>query len=90
MNSEKASKIVSLLADDVLIVNWFNKEWFEEAYKITLTEEEYKFIIEKYQDTNWCDDGNRIIEDFMADCGIITEIMENRIEKARDSKLWSK
>ena len=83
MNSKKASKIIGLLADDVLVVNWFSKEWFEEEYNITLTENEYKWIIEQYQDTNYCDNGNETIRDFMAECNIITEIMEDRIENEK-------
>ena len=71
MISKIAGKIVALLWDDVLIANWFDKQWFEEEFKINLTEEQYRNIVNEYNDSNMPDAITREIKDWIFDNDII-------------------
>ena len=76
MNNKDAGKIVSLLWNEILIANWFNKKWFEEEYKINLTDSQYKDIVLLYNDSNMPDIITREIREWVIDNNIIEEILK--------------
>ena len=67
MNSDKAYGILSLLWDDVLIANWFNKQHIEEFLHKKLTEEQYRDIVALYNDGSMCDVISGAIRDWLAE-----------------------
>ena len=76
MNNKVAGKIVSLLWNDILIANWFDKEWFEETYKIILNEDQYKQIVEEYNFSNMPDVITKEIQEWIADNDIIAQALK--------------
>ncbi|KKK88367.1 hypothetical protein LCGC14_2743910 [marine sediment metagenome] len=76
MNNKDAGKIVSLLWNDILIANWFDKEWFEETYKIILNEDQYKQIVEEYNFSNMPDVITKEIQEWIADNDIIAQALK--------------
>jgi len=73
MNNKQASVIVGCCWKDLLIANWFDKEWFEGTYSINLTEKQYKDIVALYNDSNMPDIITQEIRDWVNDNTIIEE-----------------
>ena len=76
MNNKVAGKIVSLLWNDILIANWFDKEWFESTYSINLTNKQYKQIVLDYNDSNMPDIITEEIQEWIADNDIIAQALK--------------
>ncbi len=76
MNNKVAGKIVSLLWNDILIANWFDKEWFESTYSINLTNKQYKQIVLDYNDSNMPDIITKEIQEWIADNDIIAQALK--------------
>ena len=73
MDSKQASVIVGCCWKDLLIANWFSKNWFEETYSINLTEKQYKDIVALYNDSNMPDIITREIKEWVFDNSILKE-----------------
>ena len=76
MNSNKAGKIIGLLWSEIIIANWFNKEWVEQEFNVKLTESQYRDIVDMYNDSNMPDVITNEIRDWFIDCKIIKGVLE--------------
>ncbi len=76
MDSKQASVIVGGQWNNLLIANWFDKEWFENEFHLKLTEKQYKEIVELYNDSNMPDIITQEIRDWAIDNAIVEEFRE--------------
>jgi len=76
MNSEIAGKIIGLLWNDILIANWFNKEWVEQEFKVKLTESQYQDIVDEYNNSGIPDHITQDISEWFTDNDIIEGVLE--------------
>lgn len=76
MNSKQASQNVGNLYDDLLIANWFDKEWFENEFHIILTDFQYRQIVESYNDSGMSDHITQDIKEWVSDDDIIEKVLE--------------
>lgn len=80
MDSKKAGQIVGSFWEDILIANWFDKEWFEDTYKVELTEKEYREIVELYNQSDMCDYITQEIEEWTTGNDILTIVKGKKEE----------
>lgn len=76
MDNKIAGKIVSLLWNDILIANWFDKEWFNTEFDTEFTEAEYKEIVRQWNNSNMFDYISELVRDWIVDNGLMNKVDE--------------
>ncbi len=76
MNNKDAGIIVSKMWNDILIANWFDKEWIEQEFGVSLSEWNYREIVRLYNESNMSDKITEEIRDWFID----NEILEKKLE----------